>query len=101
MVGKRERGFVRILSTACIGASLIAGGWSTSAATASTAAVAPGAATSSGPTFLRPCRNLPSPGDQFGLSKAEQHYIYDRCGLRATAMRNGQVIHGLRGSMAN
>ena len=62
MVGKHGRGVVRTLSTVCVGATLIAGGWSSSTALASMGSVAPGGAAPSGPMFLRASRNRPSPG---------------------------------------
>ena len=77
MVGMHGRGVVRVLGTVCVGASLLAGGWSPAVATGSTAAIESGGGPmASAPMFLRASRNHPSPGFQFGLSKAEQDYIY-------------------------
>ena len=44
--------------------------------------------------FLRASRNRPSPGDQYGLSKAEQDYIY---GPRDTGTSGGPGLHVPRG----
>ena len=98
MVGKHGRGVVRTLSTVCVGATLIAGGWSSSTALASMGSVASGGAAPSGPMFLRASRNRPSPGFQFGLSKEEQDYIY---GPRDISTSNGPGVHGPRGPVAS
>lgn len=98
MAGKHERGVARVLSTVCIGATLVVGGWSPSATVASTAADTSGASTANGPMFLRASRNRPSPGDQFGLSKAEQDYIY---GPRDIGTSHVPGLHSPRGPLAS
>ena len=95
MVGMHGRGVVRTLATVCVGASLLAGGWSSAMAPGSTAAIASGGGPhASAPMFLRASRNRPSPGFQFGLSKAEQDYIY---GPRDISTSSRPGLHGPRG----
>ena len=99
MVGMHGRGVVRVLGTVCLGASLLAGGWSPAVAMGSTAAIESGGGPmASAPMFLRASRNHPSPGFQFGLSKAEQDYIY---GPRDMGTSNGPGLHGPRGPLAS
>jgi hypothetical protein len=98
MVGMHGRGVVRVLGTVCVGASLLAGGWAPTAATASTAAMESGGPRASAPMFLRGSRNRPSPGYQFGLSEEEQDYIY---GSRHIGTSHGTGPHGPRGPLAS
>lgn len=98
MTGKHGHGVIRIVSTVCIGASLVAGGWSSSTALGSTAAVASGGAATSAAMFMRAYRNRPSPGYQFGLSKAEQDYIYGPSDIGASHVPG---IHAPRGPLVS
>ena len=76
MVGMHGRDVVRVLGTVCIGATLLAGGSSPIAAKASTTAMNPAVRTAERTHVLARIQEPPQPGDQFGLTKAEQDYLY-------------------------
>ena len=98
MVGKHGRGVVRTLSTVCVGATLIAGGWSSSTALASMGSVASGGAAPSGPMFLRASRNRPSPG--FPVRPQQGRSRTTSTARETSARAAARVVHGPRGPVA-